>query len=192
MSKRFKICLIFCTLLVSISSCGLINKASSNAEMNTEAVKSDWRVHLNFKDQKLSSKVRLEAIQNECIYLSVRPFPFVELARLWFTPNEVCFVDLMEHRYARFDYSLLPQIGEQSLNFTLISKHLFQELKARPLNDEYKCLKFGQGQGLSYRLLSVDFLSSKDELSLEPRIKEGYRPVDPREVLAFLKQILAL
>lgn len=56
------------------------------------------------RGRELSSKINVQAVRGKGLRLSVIPFPMVELARAWFTPEGVTLVDMMNGRYAQEPY----------------------------------------------------------------------------------------
>lgn len=59
--------------------------------------------------RELSSRINLSAVRGQGIRLSAVPFPLVEAARVWFTPQGVTFVDLINGRYAEEGYEAFSE-----------------------------------------------------------------------------------
>ncbi len=74
-----------------------------------QAVKVDWKAHIESKGRNLSSKVRMEVGRGKGVYLSIRPFPLIELARFWFLPKRIYIVNLMDKSYAELSYKQLSK-----------------------------------------------------------------------------------
>lgn len=73
------------------------------------AVKAKLEGRLQAKGKDLSARIQLQAARGEGIRMSVY-FLLFEVARVWFTPTEVVFVDLVNGKYAQEAY---PRFGER-------------------------------------------------------------------------------
>lgn len=79
---------------------------------NWTALKASLRAEIEVGQKNFSSRVNLSAARGKGLRLSVVPFPLVEAARLWFTPEGITMVDLINGRYASEDYaSLSDRLG---------------------------------------------------------------------------------
>ncbi len=81
------------------------------------AMKVNWRASLQYKEESLSSKMRMEVARGKGLYLSIRPFPFVELARFWFLDKQIYLVNMMDKSYAEISYAQLSEELGVSLNY---------------------------------------------------------------------------
>ncbi|MDO4691745.1 MAG: DUF4292 domain-containing protein [Porphyromonadaceae bacterium] len=79
------------------------------------AIKATIRGEIEVKGKAFSARINLVATKGQGIRLSVMPFPLVEVLRLWFTPEGVTVVDLINGRYAQESY----QVFAQHLGFEL-------------------------------------------------------------------------
>lgn len=66
------------------------------------------------RGREFSSRLSLQALRGRGLRLSIQPFPLIEAARLWFTPEGVVLVDLINGVYTEVSYAAL---GER-LGFT--------------------------------------------------------------------------
>ncbi len=95
----------------------LIQEAFDEDRKSWTALKMDWKAHVTNKKTTLSSKVRMEMARGKGLYVSVRPFPFIELARFWFLPKAVYVVNVMDQSYAKLSYKEISQELGISLDY---------------------------------------------------------------------------
>ncbi len=159
----------------------------------TGIVKSDWKLRLHWKEEKLSSKMRLEIAKKEGIYISLRPFPLVEAARFWFTPKEVVIVNLREKYYARGSYEDFSLDIEERLNYRKLERYVFKQLKKEKGNKEGQLIELDKSEDktLQIRLIKAKYLTSSEDLHLTPIIKDKYREMSPRELKYMLNDLFA-
>ncbi len=183
-------------LLLGISSC---KTRKTYGSFGTEQAisKSDWKVGLAWKGETLSSKMRLEASQGEGLYASLRPFPFVELARFWFLPKQVVVVDMMNKRYAQVNYKDLPKEFGKRLSYNKIESLIFDELKRQTKElaskqKPSKVVKIGKedNKTIKFSLLKNNLLKSSEDLHIKPKIKDSYQKMDFKEVKFLFKYLL--
>lgn len=74
-----------------------------------QGIKGSIRGEITSRDKRFSSRLNLLALRGQGIRLSVVPFPLVEAARVWFTPEGVTLVDLINGRYAQESYLTFSQ-----------------------------------------------------------------------------------
>ncbi len=185
------ISLVF-VLLLGLSSCKT-RKTYASTGFEKVISKSDWKIKLHWKGESLSSKARLEAAEDKGMYLSLRPFPFIELARFWFMPDELVVVDLMEKRYARINYRDLSKELDTKLYYQKAQNFIFKSLEDEQLNGKAgQSIRLGKGENetLNFRLLRNEYLSSAEDLHLEPIIKDHYRQMSLHELKFLLKYLL--
>ncbi len=185
------ISLIF-LLLLGLSSCKT-RKTYSTTGYEKLITKSDWKIKLHWKGESLSSKARLEAAEDEGLYLSLRPFPFIELARFWFMPDEIVVVDLIDKRYARITYRQIPKDLGTKLSYRKVENFIFKSLEDEQLNGKAgQTIRLGKGENehLNFHLLRNEYLSTTEGLHLEPIIKDDYRQMSLHELNFLLKYLL--
>lgn len=144
---------------MSFSSKAKVLKVLSKHQDSWTAMKVDWKAHLRYKDAVLSSKVRMEVARNKGLYLSVRPFPFIELARFWFLPKRVYIVNMMDKSYVELNYEDLSQELGVALNYTQIEGLLMGQ-----------AVRLGHKH--SHKLKALDYSKSCVGVSLVDRQKE--------------------
>ncbi len=179
--------------LISVSSCDILKQVLLPPAQPIEAIKSDWRVKTNIKGTGISTKVRVEAVREQGIFMSVRPFPFVELARLWFTPQEIFIVDLIDKRYAKVDYSKLPLEFAKAQSFALVEDYVFGLLNKKAEDmDKVETIKLGgrYNTALSIQMLSKEKVSNPYDLSITPKLRDDYREIEFSELQFILKYFL--
>ncbi len=96
----------------------------SNLEEQTKAwksIKAKIKAKLRIKDKSYTVRIQLQASNAKGIRLSVHYLLF-EVARIWFTPNEVVFVDLINGAYARERYSDFGARLGLKLDYTQIER----------------------------------------------------------------------
>lgn len=79
------------------------------------AIKATLQGRITTGSKDFSSRINLSAVRSEGIRLSAVPFPLIEAARLWFTPEGITLVDLIHDRYAQESYEVLSD----HLGFTI-------------------------------------------------------------------------
>ncbi len=186
------------TLLVLIGASSCKTKQVYRALGDSKQIsKSDWKVKLNWKEESLSSKMRIEAAQGEGLYASLRPFPFVELARIWFKPTQIVVVDLMNQRYAKVRYKDLSKELGRRLNYKKLETLFFEELNRQTKEialgrSPEQAFQIGQGNDKKIRLILLRNrqLDSSEDLHLEPKIKDDYQEISLKELKFLFKYLL--
>lgn len=130
-------------VIVGLSSCGGSRRAyyttgaavSQNKQAILEkileyqsawsSIKGNVQAEINFGAKSFSSRVNLNAVRGSGIRLSVVPFPLVEAARIWFTPEGITFVDVLNGRYAEESYQTFSERIGFVLDYTQIEALLF-------------------------------------------------------------------
>ncbi len=175
-------------LLIGVSSCKT-RQTYRNLGENRQISKSDWKVTLAWKGSNFSSKMRLEASESEGLYASLRPYPFIELARFWFTPKEAIVLDMMDKRYARMKYRDLSKELGKKLSYQKLESLYFEELKRQTQElsadkKPAKIIKLGQAGNKSIKLslLRNKLLTSSEDLHIEPKIKDSYEKISLKEL----------
>ena len=138
--------------LLTLSSCGIIRTTSSSEE-DYQVVAVDWGptqstleaqiageapyasvlrgaldAELQLGAQSLTTRINATIVKGQTIYWSVVPFPLVEAARVWFTPEGVTVIDRMHGRYAEASFAELSRL----LGFPLSYEDVEYLLLAKP------------------------------------------------------------
>lgn len=138
--------------LLTLSSCGIIRTTSSSEE-DYQVVAVDWGptqstlealiereapyasvlrgaldAELQLGAQSLTTRINATIVKGKTIYWSVVPFPLVEAARVWFTPEGVTVIDRMHGRYAQASFAELSRL----LGFPLSYEDVEYLLLAKP------------------------------------------------------------
>lgn len=125
--------IIACVVVLLLASCGTSRRGYTGSISTQEIGRSraELMEHLNAKNQdgwttiraslqgritlgtrEISSRINLHAKRGMGIRLSAMPFPLIEAARVWFTPEGITLVDMLGKRYAEADYiSLSSYLG---------------------------------------------------------------------------------
>lgn len=80
----------------------LYTRLEQEAESWT-AIKAKLKGRLSMGDKSFSARIQLQAARGKGLRMSVHYLLF-EVARVWFTPSEIVFVDLVNGAYARETY----------------------------------------------------------------------------------------
>ena len=138
--------------LLTLSSCGIIRTTSSSEE-DYQVVAVDWGptqstlealiereapyasvlrgaldAELQLGAQSLTTRINATIVKGQTIYWSVVPFPLVEAARVWLTPEGVTVIDRMHGRYAQASFAELSRL----LGFPLSYEDVEYLLLAKP------------------------------------------------------------
>ena len=138
--------------LLTLSSCGIIRTTSSSEE-DYQVVAVDWGptqstleeliereapyasvlrgaldAELQLGAQSLTTRINATIVKGKTIYWSVVPFPLVEAARVWLTPEGVTVIDRMHGRYAQASFAELSRL----LGFPLSYEDVEYLLLAKP------------------------------------------------------------
>lgn len=87
----------------------LLHSLSRDA-MSWTAFKATLSAEIAVGNRSFSSRVNMQAANGQGIRLSVVPFPLIEAVRVWFTPQEITIVDLINGRYVQEDYTTLSDL----------------------------------------------------------------------------------
>ena len=139
--------------LLTLSSCGIIRTTSSSEEDYQVVAVDAWgptqstleaqiageapyasvlrgalEAELQLGAQSLTTRINATIVKGQTIYWSVVPFPLVEAARVWFTPEGVTVIDRMHGRYAQASFAELSRL----LGFPLSYEDVEYLLLAKP------------------------------------------------------------
>ena len=73
-------------------------------------LKGNLQAEVLIGKETYSSKVNATIVRGQGIYWSVVPFPLIEAARVWFTPQGVTAIDKIHGRYAEVSYAELSSL----------------------------------------------------------------------------------
>lgn len=139
--------------LLTLSSCGIIRTTSSSEEDYQVVAVDAWGstqstleaqiageapyasvlrgaldAELQLGAQSLTTRINATIVKGQTIYWSVVPFPLVEAARVWFTPEGITVIDRMHGRYAEASFAELSRL----LGFPLSYEDVEYLLLAKP------------------------------------------------------------
>lgn len=139
--------------LLTLSSCGIIRTTSSSEEDYQVVAVDAWgptqstleaqiageapyasvlrgalEAELQLGAQSLTTRINATIVKGQTIYWSVVPFPLVEAARVWLTPEGVTVIDRMHGRYAQASFAELSRL----LGFPLSYEDVEYLLLAKP------------------------------------------------------------
>lgn len=199
-------------LIVTLSSCGARKSTpvldevawQTNKQADIKgyliAQRNDWtalkaslRAEISIGSKSFSSRVALSAARGQGLRLSVIPFPLVEAARLWFTPEGITFVDLIHGRYASETYASLSErlgfvLGYEQIEALFLAKvfapnEVDQEAGVRKLKHlvwDTKHILEGRLEGYSYFFtlsavpLNLESFVISDKSSKQERFRASY------------------
>lgn len=155
MSKYISKIIYVGLIALSLSGCGthrvnreskkvesLISKESSLKEYLIDrrgdwtAIKASVRAEIEVGQKSYSSRVNLTAARGKGVRLSVVPFPLVEATRLWFSPEGITLVDLINGRYASEDYASLSDRLGFSLGYEQVEALFLARVFAPEVSDQ--------------------------------------------------------
>lgn len=105
------------------------------------AVQATLQGELSTKDKSFSARIHLQAAKGQGIRISVVPFPLIEAARVWFTPTEVTFVDLVHGRYARESYVTFSERLGVTIDYPQIEALFMGSVFAPGIGSDLKALR---------------------------------------------------
>lgn len=85
-----------------------------------QAIRGNMQATVSNGSREFSSRINVVAVRGRGIRLAVIPFPLIEAARLWFTPEGVTFVDLMNDKYAEESYATFSERVGFSIDYDQI------------------------------------------------------------------------
>lgn len=139
---------------VGNSQATLMEHLNAKAQHGWTTIRATLQGQISLGTRDFSSRINLHAKRGMGIRLSAVPFPLIEAARVWFTPEGITLVDMIGKRYAEADYSTL-------------SAHLGFELTYEQVEALILGQIFTPGEGTSARALS--------RLSYKPQDDGGHQ-----------------
>ncbi len=126
---------------ISSSRSALMAYLNGKNQQGWTTIRATLQGRLSLGTREMSSRINLHARRGEGIRLSAVPFPLIEAARVWFTPEGITLVDLLGKRYAEADYATLSNLLGFELTYDQVEALLLGQV-------------FTPGEGTSPRALS--------------------------------------
>lgn len=128
----------------------LMEFLNAKAQHGWTTIRATLQGRISLGTRDFSSRINLHARRGMGIRLSAVPFPLIEAARVWFTPEGITLVDMIGKRYAEADYSAL-------------SAHLGFELSYEQVEALILGQIFTPGEGTSPKALSRLVYKAQDD-----------------------------
>ena len=89
-------------------------------------LKGNLQAEVLIGKETYSSKVNATIVRGQGIYWSVVPFPLIEAARVWFTPQGVTAIDKIHGRYAEVSYAELSSLVASPISYSDVERLLLR------------------------------------------------------------------
>lgn len=94
------------------------------------SIRGTWQGEISRGSKDFSSRINVSAVRGQGIQLSVVPFPLIEAARAWFTPEGIIILDVINKRYVEETYTTLSARLGFGIDYGQIEALFFGQLFA--------------------------------------------------------------